>query len=105
MKGGKREGAGRKKGSLGKKTREIAEKAAKSGITPLEYMLKVMRSESADPERRDAMARAAAPYIHPRLEAIAVSGPNGGPIETKDLSMTDIARRLAFLLTAGAEGI
>jgi hypothetical protein len=33
--GGKRAGAGRKPGSLTKKTREIAERAAADGITPL----------------------------------------------------------------------
>lgn len=30
-----------------------------------------------------------------------VSGPNGGAIETKEHSPTDIARRLAFLLASG----
>jgi hypothetical protein len=37
--GGKRVGAGRKKGALTKRTRLIAEKAAEQGITPLEVML------------------------------------------------------------------
>lgn len=41
--GGKREGAGRKPGSLTKRTREIAEKAAATGATPLEVMLANMR--------------------------------------------------------------
>jgi hypothetical protein len=40
--GGKRPGAGRKKGSLTQKTREVAEKAASAGITPLEVMLEAM---------------------------------------------------------------
>lgn len=43
MKGGKREGAGRPKGALTKKTREIAERAAAEGMTPLEVMLDNMR--------------------------------------------------------------
>ena len=84
MKGGKREGAGRKPGSKTKKTAEIALKAAEEGITPLEYMLNVMREpipENADPlakaqmtaNRMDA-AKAAAPYIHPRLSAVEVKG-------------------------------
>jgi hypothetical protein len=41
--GGKREGAGRKAGSLTKRTREIAEQATASGLTPLEVMLTNMR--------------------------------------------------------------
>lgn len=42
-KGGKREGAGRKVGSLAKKTQAIAERASAEGISPLEVMLDNMR--------------------------------------------------------------
>jgi len=74
---------GRKKGTANTKTREIADKAAASGITPLEYMLAVMRDEQADPERRGEMARAAAPYMHPRLQTTTVKGGDeGGTIPT-----------------------
>ena len=41
-KGGARPGAGRKEGSLTKRTREIAEVAAAQGITPLEIMMSTM---------------------------------------------------------------
>jgi hypothetical protein len=52
------------------------------GITPLEYMLRVMRSRSKNvtDERRDDMAKAAAPYMHPRLNAIQHTGKDGEPI-------------------------
>ena len=40
---------------------------------PLEYMLKVMRDRQADEKRRDAMAIAAAAYIHPKLSSITGS--------------------------------
>ena len=53
-----------------RKTREIAERAIAEGLTPLQYMLAVMRDEKADILRRDEMAMAAAPYVHPRLQAI-----------------------------------
>lgn len=43
MRGGKREGAGRKVGSVTKRTRELAEKALASGKAPLEIMLDNMR--------------------------------------------------------------
>jgi hypothetical protein len=36
-------------------------------------MLGVMRDSAADCKRRDAMAMAAAPYLHPRLTAIESS--------------------------------
>jgi hypothetical protein len=53
------------KGSKNKRTQEL-EKKAKEGITPLDYMLQVMRDESADAELRADMAKASAPYLHAR---------------------------------------
>ena len=38
--------------------------------TPLEYMLRVMRDPSADDARRDAMAKAALPYMHARTTGV-----------------------------------
>lgn len=63
-------GAGRKRGGKNAKTAAIAHRAAAQGITPLEYMLDIMRDENADPVARMDMAKAAAPYIHPRLAAV-----------------------------------
>lgn len=84
--GGARPGAGRKPGSKSKRTQKVAKAAVKSGISPLEYMLQVMRNSRADTKRRDDMAKAAAPFVHPRLATMAHTGPNGGPIQTVDLS-------------------
>ena len=77
--------------SATQKTREIADKAAASGITPLEFMLEIMRSEAPsinDPKAQIAhqtmrfeAAKAAAPYIHPRLAAIEHTGADGGAID------------------------
>lgn len=38
-----------------------------AGITPLEYMLSILRDEQADKSQRFEAAKAAAPYVHPRL--------------------------------------
>jgi hypothetical protein len=79
--GGARAGAGRHKGSLTKRTREIAEKAIAEGITPLEVMLRAMK-EHVDAKRWDqasAIAKDAAPYVHPRLAAVEHAGKDGGP--------------------------
>lgn len=83
-KGGARPGAGRKTGSTTKKTQEIAEKALAQGISPLEYILSIMYREppaDADPitqlsftNLRFEAAKAAAPYMHPRLAAVELSG-------------------------------
>lgn len=104
--GGKRAGSGRKPGTANVKTREIADKAIAEGITPLEVMLKAMRSfveaaEKMGNEKIEAVngevvtqltllteaskvAKDAAPYIHPRLAAVDHTskgeqiGPAGG---------------------------
>jgi hypothetical protein len=70
MRGGKRPGAGRQKGAPNKATAERQAAIAASGEAPLDYMIRVMRDQSAPVERRDEMAKAAAPYVHPRLAAI-----------------------------------
>jgi methanogenic corrinoid protein MtbC1 len=93
MKGGKREGAGRKPGSLTKKNRAIAEKALQEGITPLEAMLEAMRfhlalaHDETDQKAKAAHlslaaehAKGAAPYMHPRLNAIEHAGKPDAPI-------------------------
>jgi len=69
VRGGRRPGAGRKKGAIGKKTAEQLTAVAE-GTQPLAYMLGVMRDETADIQRRDDMAKAAAPYCHARLSSI-----------------------------------
>lgn len=79
--GGKRQGAGRKVGSATKRTREIADKALGEGLTPLEYMLTVLRDESAERSVRLSAAKDAAPYVHPRLAAVEHTGKDGGPIQ------------------------
>ena len=99
--GGKRPGAGRKHGATTKKTKEIADKLAADGeITPLEYMLGVMRETPEKIKaqydngeidaveyavkmtelikRRDNAAEKAAPFIHPRLASIEAKVEDSG---------------------------
>lgn len=87
IKGGKRPGAGRKKGVPNKITAAMREKALGSGASPLEVLLAIMRE--AEPKRspkedvltyvnrwkywadqRLDAAKAAAPYVHPRLQSV-----------------------------------
>jgi len=82
IKGGARPGAGRKKGEPNKRTAEIQQAVEQSGLTPLEYMLKVMRDDGEDSPRRLAAATAAAPYVHAKLSSIELTGAEGGPVET-----------------------
>jgi hypothetical protein len=62
-----RKTGGRQKGTRNRATEEARAAAAATGILPLDHMLSVMRDLTADPRRRDAMAMAAAPYLHSRL--------------------------------------
>lgn len=78
--GGKRPGAGRPKGSRNKRTQEVLNAAAKEGITPLDYMLKVMRDEDESPATRLDAAKSAAPYLHPRLQTTTVKGDADEPV-------------------------
>lgn len=71
---------GRQKGTPNKASAERVAEIAAAGITPLEYMLQVMRDPDAEPQRRDDMGKAAAPYVHPKLAAVEHTGREGGPL-------------------------
>jgi hypothetical protein len=59
---------------------------AQSGVTPLEYMLRIMRDPRASKERRDDMAKAAARFVHPILGAIAsIQAPQVMPDQQKTI--------------------
>ena len=71
---------GRRKGTPNKRTverqTEMAELLA-AGVTPLEFMLGIMRDERTDPSVRIEAARSAAPYCHPRLSAVDLATREG----------------------------
>lgn len=76
--GGSRPGAGRKAGSPNKASAEREAAITASGLTPLEYMLQVMRDEAQPPPVRLDAAKSAAPYVHPKLSSAEVK--HGGEI-------------------------
>jgi hypothetical protein len=74
--GGKRAGAGRPRGALGKKTRERQELVrAKAEVmtAPLDWLLMRLADESLPATYRDKLAALAAPYCSPRLSAVSVT--------------------------------
>jgi|GEM_PF-1595628 len=104
--GGKRIGAGRKKGSHGKLTKVMREKVLLSGESPLDVLMSFMRQP--EPVRvaaenilafiaryklwmeyRFEAAKAAAPFVHPRLQAVEMPGP--------DKKLTDYNVRITFV--------
>ncbi len=72
--GGARQGAGRKAGLPNKKTAQRTAEIEASGLTPLDYMLAILRDETLSTEDRFEAAKAAAPYVHPKLAAVEHSG-------------------------------
>jgi len=83
---GERRG-GRQKGTPNKKTAATVKAVKAGGVTPLNYMLNVMRKPipaDAEPQVKVVMigmrfeaAKAAAPYVHPKLAAIEHTGKDG----------------------------
>lgn len=61
--------------------KEAREKAADGGISPLDYMLDVLRDESMETSARMDAAKAAAPYVHARLASVEHKGEGGGPLQ------------------------
>ncbi|MDA1029761.1 MAG: hypothetical protein O3B41_12015 [Bacteroidetes bacterium] len=80
MYGGKRPGAGRKKGVQNKVNAALRQKVMADGILPLEFILSIMRDSKNPDEMRLEAAVKAAPFCHPRLQAIEHSGPEGDGI-------------------------
>ena len=76
---------GRKPGSRNKATLAGAQtmrSALGNGLTPLAHMLKVLRDRKLPRAERMEAAKAAAPYVHPKLQSTILSGTGaGGAIE------------------------
>lgn len=79
QRGGKREGAGRKKGEPNKRTQEAIDIAKAVGKTPLEVMLEIM-NDTDDARLKLTAAQAAAPYVHAKLSSMEVTGKDGGEL-------------------------
>ena len=77
---GERRG-GRAAGSRNKATAAKAAEVEASGLTPLDYMLSILRDEGAEQAHRLDAAKAAAPYVHPRLSTVDVGNKDEKPFE------------------------
>jgi hypothetical protein len=104
---------GREVGSKNKTTLAREKEIEASGLTPKQFLLKVMRGEDildakGEPytptfDQRLEAAKIVAPYVHPRLQTVEHTGAGGGPIQTQDLSNMDLARSIAFLFSSAAK--
>lgn len=76
--GGSRQGAGRKPGVPNKVTAKREAEIASSGLTPLDFMLSVLRDESRELADRLYAAKNAAPYCHPKRVPVDGDGQEAG---------------------------
>ena len=65
---------GRHRGTPNRVTAQERAAIAESGQTPLNYLLSVLRNEALGVGERMEAAKAAAPYVHPKLSAITLKG-------------------------------
>jgi hypothetical protein len=98
-------GAGRRPGSRNRRSVELEKAVAETGKTPLQVLLDTMRHylEVGDRDKAAIFAKDAAPYVHPKITSISVGGqPGASPIETKNVTNVELARRIAFILGQAA---
>lgn len=69
-----RKTGGRKKGTPNRATVAKELEIAASGLTPLEFMLGVLRDEEKPFDARMDAAKAAAPYCHPKRSPVDSDG-------------------------------
>ncbi len=82
--GGKREGAGRKAGTPNSASAAREAEIKASGLTPLDYMLTILRDETKEDKDRMWAAEKAAPYVHPKLANVEHSGGIDVTTQTKE---------------------
>jgi hypothetical protein len=87
---------GRKKGTPNKASAAKAAEVRSSGLSPLDYMVSVMRNEKLPLDRRLEAAKSAAPYVHPKLANVSVKSEDqpGSVSNNSNLDMAEIAKYL-----------
>ncbi|WP_245421899.1 hypothetical protein [Rhodoplanes serenus] len=96
---------GRRKGTPNKATAKREAEIAASGLTPLEFMLGVMRDEKETRDVRLDAAKSAAPYVHPKLASVNHRGQIGVYDLTKatDEQLDQIEAILGALADTGGD--
>lgn len=95
---------GRQKGTPNRATAAKAKEIAESGLTPLDFMLEVLRDPTQEyPIRMDA-AKSAAPYVHPKLASIEHTGDADNPIHIAEVDPVKMGRWIALKLTGATTG-
>jgi hypothetical protein len=100
--GGRRPGAGRKKGQVSEAKRIIAEMAREHAETALGVLVEIaLHGESEAARVSAANALLDRGYGKP-VQGMELTGEDGRPIETRQVSDIDRAKAMAFLATKAA---
>ena len=99
---GERRG-GRQKGTPNKATAAREAEVEASGLSPLAYMLSILRDEEASTESRRWAATSAAPFVHPRLAQQRFEGPGGTNIVVELVRFIDPEEEAAGGKQRGAD--
>lgn len=102
--------AGRPKGSLGRKHEDAKAIVAKTGVDPLEFLLRVVKNRRIAMQDRIRAAQAAAIFCHPKLSSTRVdSNVDVRVFELKQIQMimkdptlAEAAERLALAMASQA---
>ena len=86
--GGNRPGAGRPAGSQNKRTAEQVEAVKATGMTALEYLTSVYQDVAQDEGKRIDAAKAAAPYVHAKLNSVELKGDADNPLTFEEVRRT-----------------
>lgn len=83
---------GRPKGAPNKASAAREAEIKSSGLTPLDFMLGILRDTDADQAQRFEAAKHAAPYVHPKLNSVAMQASiNARVVDISDNDLADIA--------------
>lgn len=73
-------GGGSRKGRPNRAPAAKAAAIAASGMTPLDFLLMVMRDAKHELSERLEAAKSVAPYVHPKLSSMELTGAGGAPL-------------------------
>jgi hypothetical protein len=95
-------GSGRQKGTPNRITRDIREAAAKHSAKAIAELARLLKDE--DSRVRVAAARELLDRAHGKpITPTEISGKDGAPIETHNVTDIDVGRRIAFVLARAAK--
>lgn len=99
---GKKTG-GRTKGTLNKATEEVRELAKKHGPKAIKELSRLVTEAESEQARVSACKELLDRAYGKAPQAMEIANKDGEEFKVRDVGATEVARRIAFLLTQGAD--